>query len=262
VLLHARHWGEPSSTRVVCLHGITQHGGIFAGLGERLAERGLSVTALDLRGHGKSSHDPPWTTEHHCDDVTATLASLEVERAIWVGHSFGGRLAATLASSLPERTDGLVLLDPGLSIPSRRALRGAEMDRQDWNFATVDGAINAVMASDTIERTPRETVAEFVRDDLKKGPDDRYRFSYCPSAVVVAWSEMTLPAPEIALVDTLVVRAGRPLFDEATQVGRYAKTLGTRLTAVTVPGAHNVLWESPEETIQAVEGFVSQEAIR
>jgi alpha-beta hydrolase superfamily lysophospholipase len=50
-------------TRVICLHWATQRGGIFAGLGERLAEKGLSVTALDLRGHGKSGRNPPWTTE-------------------------------------------------------------------------------------------------------------------------------------------------------------------------------------------------------
>ena len=55
-------------------------------------------------------------------------------------------------------------------------------------------------------------VAAFVRDDVSKGPDGRLRFSFSPGAVVVAWSEMALPAPPIAQVPTLVIRPEVPLF--------------------------------------------------
>jgi pimeloyl-ACP methyl ester carboxylesterase len=236
---------------------VTQHGGIFAELGKRLAAGGRSVVAVDLRGHGASLREPPWNIGTHVDDLRETLDELGIERATWVGHSFGGRVVAEAAARAPERVDRLVLLDPGLQIPADWALRSAEIDRLDWSFASVDGAVNALLASDSIVAAPEAVVAAYAADDLQRGPDGRLRFSACPSATVVAWSEMTLPAPEIAQLPTLVVRAAVPLTDGRAQDLRYRKALGSQLKLVAVPNGHNVLWESPAETFAAIEGFLA-----
>jgi len=132
------------------------------------------------------------------------------------------------------------------------------MDRLDWNFATEDGALNAFMSSDSIVSAPREVVAAFVREDVKKGADGRYRFGFCASAAVVAWSEMSLPAPPTARIPTLLVRATVPLFDARAQLARYREELGDLLTEVVVPNGHNVLWESPNETLTAIDQFLAQ----
>jgi lipase len=258
MLLKTHHWGGADPNRIVCLHGLVQHGGIFDGLAQRLVAGGRSVLAVDLRGHGQSGRKPPWNVDTHVDDLLETLDDAGVERITWVGHSFGGRLAAEAAGRVPERTDRIALLDPGLEVPIDRAMRGAEIDRLDWNFATVDGALNALLSSDSIVAAPRDVVAKFVRDDVRKGPDGRFRFSFCASAAVVAWSEMTLPAPAIVPLPTLVVRAAVPLINGSEQVERYRETLGDLLTEITVPNGHNVLWESPEETIGAIERFLEQ----
>lgn len=257
MVLETHQWGQETADRVVCVHGITQHGRVFSGLAERLVALGKSVLSVDLRGHGASDRRPPWSVDTHVADLLETLDAVGVERVTWVGHSFGGRLVADAASRLPERTDRLVLLDPGLEIPAERALRSAETDRLDWSFATPDGALNALLSSDSVVAAPSEVVAGFVRDDVVKGPDGRFRFSYCPSASVVAWSEMALPPPPIAKLPTLVVRAAVPLVDGSAQEARYREELGELLTAVTVPNGHNVLWESPAETIAAVEEFLA-----
>jgi pimeloyl-ACP methyl ester carboxylesterase len=233
---------------------------VFEDAGQRLADRGHSVVAVDLRGHGDSGREPPWNTDTHVQDVLETLDAVGVERATWIGHSFGGLVAAALAAESAERTQGLALLDPGLEVPPDRALRSAEIERLDWSFATVDGAINALCSNESVVAAPREVVAAYVRDDVRKGPDGRFRFRFCPSAAVVAWNEVTLPAPPIAQVPTLAVRAGVPLFDGSAQERRYSEELGDLLTSVTVPNGHNVLWESPAETIGAIERFLGQPA--
>lgn len=256
MLLNTHRWGAASAERVICLHGVAQHGGIFDELGRRLAGLGHSVMAVDLRGHGGSDREPPWNLATHVQDVLETVAAEGVERVVWVGHSFGGLVAAGLAAEAPELTQSLALLDPGIEVPVDRALRSAEMERLDWSFATADGAINALMSNDTIVDSPREVIAAFVNDDLRKGSDERFRFSFCPSTVVVAWSEMTLPPPAVSQIPTLLVLAGKPLFDSTRQQRRYKEELGELLTRVEVPGAHNVLWESPQETIDAVEQFL------
>jgi hypothetical protein len=128
----------------------------------------------------------------------------------------------------------------------------------DWSFATVDGAIAAAMSSDLMVAPPTDVVEAFVRESIQKGPDGRFRFRFSPGAVVVAWSEMTLPPPEIAPVPTLLLSAAKPLADSERRDSRYAELLGDRQSRVQVPHGHNVLWEAPEETITAVGEFVNR----
>ncbi|HXR30735.1 MAG TPA: alpha/beta hydrolase [Solirubrobacterales bacterium] len=258
--LKTRSWGELRPNSVVCIHGVAQHGGVFEPLGRRLAEGGASVVAVDLRGHGESGRVPPWDTDTHVADLLETLDSLGIERATWIGHSFGGRLAACVAAQAVERIDRLVLLEPGLEVLPERALQSAEIERLDWSFATVDGALNALLSSVSMVPPPRDAVARYVEDDVVKGPDGRFRFRFCPSAAVVAWNEVVRPAPRIAPVPTLIVLAEASLVERNSHQRRYRETLGDRLTAVTVPNGHNVLWESPVETIAAIEAFLDSRA--
>jgi pimeloyl-ACP methyl ester carboxylesterase len=129
------------------------------------------------------------------------------------------------------------------------------MDRLDWSFETPEGAVNALLGRDDAAATPREVAEGYVRDDVRQGPDGRYRFRFCPAAAVTAWSEMALPAPPIVPVPTLIVRTEVSLVNFGLEQ-RYREELGARLTVTTVPNGHNVLWESPTETIAAVAGFL------
>jgi len=61
VRLHVHSWGDSALPAIVCLHGVTAHGLRFRRLAEeRLAHR-FHVVSLDLRGHGRSDFDPPWS---------------------------------------------------------------------------------------------------------------------------------------------------------------------------------------------------------
>jgi pimeloyl-ACP methyl ester carboxylesterase len=257
MLLATRSWGSSAAECVVCVHGVAQHGGIFAELGERLAAAGRFVVAADLRGHGDSGREPPWNAETHVADLFATLDELGAERVTWIGHSLGGRLVATAAAQRPERASRLVLLDPPPQVPPAAALQSAEVERLDWSFATPEGAVNALLSTGHTVAAPREVVEAYVQDDLRKGPDGRLRFSFSPSAVVTAWSEMTLPTPTVAPLPTLLVLPEVPLFDPTAQTARYREALGERLSVATVPNGHNVLWESPGQTIGAIEAFLA-----
>jgi lipase len=143
-----------------------------------------------------------------------------------------------------------------LEVAPDHALRKAEVDRLDWSFATRDGAVNALLATETVVAAPRDVIVEYVREHTKQGSDERYRFDFCPSAVVTAWSEMSRPAPPIALVKTLVVYADASFVSGKVQQQRYRDALGAMLTTVSVPNGHNVLWETPNETIDAIEAFL------
>jgi lipase len=258
MLLNTRQWGPDGPTRVVCLHGLTQHAAVFDTLGQHLAAQGHSVLGVDLRGHGSSPSEPPWNTETHVQDVLETVAEAGVEEAVWIGHSFGGRVAATLAAAEPERTRGLALLETPPRVAPDRALRAIEIERLDWSFATVDGAIQAMLASKLMAAPPRDVVEAFVKDDVRRGPDGRFRFRFSPGAVVVAWNEMTLPPPPIAPTPTLLLSAAKPLADTEARDSHYREALEERLLAsVQVPNGHNVLWEAPAETAAAIDDLLA-----
>jgi lipase len=181
---HVHAWGEPGSPAAVCLHGITSHGGRFHGLAQRLAAR-YRVVAPDLRGHGRSGWEPPWDAETLLRDVLETVA---VERAVWIGHSFGGRLVAELTAQEPHLVERAVLLDPALQILPHVALDLAELERREVSFASVDEAVQARYDSGRVLLAPRGLLLEDEADHLEPGHDGRLRYRYCKSAVIAACS--------------------------------------------------------------------------
>ena len=120
-MLHVYEWGDPAAPPVVCLHGISSYGGRFGGLAEQLADR-FHVLAPDLLGHGASDWEPPWGIDAHLD---AVVDATGVERGVWLGHSFGGRLVAELAAREPQRVERLVLHRAIRHLQSRRTARVA-----------------------------------------------------------------------------------------------------------------------------------------
>ena len=255
--LFTRSWGPVGAKTAVCVHGVGQHGGIYTDLAEQLVERGLRVVVPDLRGHGRSGREPPWDVGTHVSDLLETMSADGVGRAVWIGHSFGGLALAALAAREPEAVEGLALLDPALAIDPGYALRSAEIERLDWAFETVDGAVNALLSSDSVVAAPREVVAAYAEKDLERGADGRLRFRHCPSAAVVAWSEATLAPPPVARVPTLLVRPETSAANAGPQDARYRAELGPMLTRVAVSNGHNVLWESLSETTAALKDFLA-----
>jgi pimeloyl-ACP methyl ester carboxylesterase len=78
--------------------------------------RGLAhqpkVLALTRRGHGRSARpDSGYDLDTFVQDIRRFLDALGVERAILVGHSYGGIEATLLANRFPTRVEALVYLD-------------------------------------------------------------------------------------------------------------------------------------------------------
>jgi 2-succinyl-6-hydroxy-2,4-cyclohexadiene-1-carboxylate synthase len=111
--------------RIVLLHGFTQTGRCWGGLDEHLRAGGREVATPDLPGHGTG------TAAAERADVPATAAHLAATAApggaVWLGYSFGARVALHVALDHPEAVRGLVLVSgtAGLDAPADRAARVA-----------------------------------------------------------------------------------------------------------------------------------------
>jgi len=75
--------------------------------------RDARVIAVDLPGYGMSSKGAfPYSMAFHAQTCAGLLDALEVDRAVWMGHSMGGQISLTAALNSPDRVAGLVLLSP------------------------------------------------------------------------------------------------------------------------------------------------------
>src|SRR5690606_24254298 len=96
---------------VVLVHGFTAEGILYAQTLSRLVHMGFKVVAIDVAGHG-STHGLP-ADGHSLDAYTQLLRrvldELGVRRAVFVGHSMGGRLVTELVAENPERAVAVVL---------------------------------------------------------------------------------------------------------------------------------------------------------
>jgi lipase len=252
--LHA--WGDPAMPPLVCLHGVTAHGRRFRRLAEERLAADFHVVSPDLRGHGNSDWDPPWTIATHAHDVLETLDAAGIRRASWIGHSFGGRLVLELAALAPERMERIALLDPAIQLLPHVGYDRAEGERDDNTVGSPEEAIAARL--ETGAPTPREHLEEEMAEHLVRQPDGRYRFRYCQSAVVSMYGELCTPPPppETIRFPTLLLYADQFGLVRDEQVDAYRAALGELLQVVTVPGGHMVYWDAYEQTAGAIERFL------
>ena len=256
MLLQVHEWGDRTAPAVVALHGIGGFGRRFRKLAEeRLAAR-FRVLAPDLRGHGSSSWEPPWTIGTHVADVLETIEAAGVERAAFVGHSYGGRLILELAALEPKRLERCVLLDPAVHLLPHVGFDFAERERVDGAFGSPQDAVAERMLYG--DPTPLSFVEEDVREHLAQGPDGLYRYRYCRSAVITGYGELCTPPPppETLRVPTLLVYADGFGLVRDDQVDAYATVLGDLLHVVTVPGGHMVFWDAYEQTADVLQAFL------
>jgi lipase len=253
--LHVHEWGNPVGRPVVCLHGVTAAGTRFRRLAEQRLGR-FRILSLDLRGHGESEWEPPWTFETLVGDVVETLDAIGVEKAAFVGHSLGGRLALELAEVAPELIERAALLEPAIQILPHVALDQAEGQRHDVVYADLNEAVEERISWNP--QSPRKLIEESLGDELDKLPDGRLRPKYCRAAAVAIYGELAAPPPdpETLTMPALLLYAPEYGLVREEQVQLYRNALGDRLSIVEVPGLHVVMWDAFEETAAALNEFL------
>jgi pimeloyl-ACP methyl ester carboxylesterase len=110
---------------LVFLHGIALSGKAYVRLLSRLAGMGFLVVALDAAGHGVTPNLPRSAADlsHRVDLTLRALDALGVRRAVFMGHSMGGRMIIQLAAVAPERVLAAVLLNAAAGAPFEASIR-------------------------------------------------------------------------------------------------------------------------------------------
>jgi pimeloyl-ACP methyl ester carboxylesterase len=98
---------------VVLVHGFTAEGILYAQTLSRLVRMGFKVIAIDVAGHGGTQGLPTGgeNLESYTQLLARVLDELGVRRALFAGHSMGGRLVTQLVAEQPDRAIAVVLVD-------------------------------------------------------------------------------------------------------------------------------------------------------
>lgn len=144
VRLHLLRYGG-QGPRLLVLPGITSPAVTWGFVAERLA-RHYDVHVLDFRGRGLSFSAPGMdaSLDTMATDVLDLMDVLGWSSVSVLGHSMGARVAVRAAARDPRRIGRLLLIDPPMSGPGRRAYPVP----LSWYVESIQLAIRGVTAQE------------------------------------------------------------------------------------------------------------------
>lgn len=160
--------GREATAVVVIAHGVSEHGGRYRYVVERLVPEGFGVYAIDHRGHGRSEGRRAQIDRmaHVVSDLDQLVDRVRREHPgvglFLLGHSMGGCVAVAYALAHGEKLDGLALSAPlaaleAAPLPLRLLARGLSLVLPDVGVYQVSAT--------GISRDPEE-VAAYEADPL------------------------------------------------------------------------------------------------
>ncbi|MFC3124100.1 alpha/beta fold hydrolase [Pseudoroseomonas globiformis] len=134
---------QPNGRSIVLLHGKNFCGASWEQTIGALRDAGWRVVVPDQIGFCRSSKPDGYQFSLHqlAANTHALLTELGIRRAVVMGHSMGGMLAARYALMYPEETEGLVMVNP--------------IGLEDWEAAGV----------------PHQTVDQWFTAEQRTSPD-------------------------------------------------------------------------------------------
>ncbi|MDQ3147337.1 MAG: alpha/beta hydrolase [Actinomycetota bacterium] len=98
---------------LVLVHGFSAEGFLYAQTLSRLVASGFRVIAVDTAGHGSTGGLPDGggDLQYYAGLLGRAVDHLGVRRAVFAGHSMGGRLVTELVARQPRRGIAVVLVD-------------------------------------------------------------------------------------------------------------------------------------------------------
>jgi pimeloyl-ACP methyl ester carboxylesterase len=125
--------GPEEGPVIVLLHGFPELNISWRHQIPELAAAGYRVLAPNQRGYAGSVRDGSYATADLAADVVAMLDAVGAERAVVVGHDWGGGVAWTVAQLYPERVTALVAMNcPPPRVLGEHLLRSPRQLRKSW----------------------------------------------------------------------------------------------------------------------------------
>ncbi|MEO0444080.1 MAG: alpha/beta hydrolase [Pseudomonadota bacterium] len=151
----AQEWGDPGGFPILALHGWLDNCGSFSILAQQLPD--AHIVAVDLSGHGRSSHRQGLSDYSVWGDIAELFAIADQmgwQCFAFMGHSRGAMVSVLASGVFPQRVSHTILIDAIVPVvmdaskaPERMATSIEEMQRrvrrEQSCYPTYQAAINA-----------------------------------------------------------------------------------------------------------------------
>lgn len=106
--LFYREYGEGKP--IIIAHGLFAMSDNWVRVAKQLSKNN-KVYVLDLRNHGQSPHSKNHDYEAIGEDFNEFMNDLNISKAIFLGHSMGGKAVMQFANNYPEKVEKMIIAD-------------------------------------------------------------------------------------------------------------------------------------------------------
>ncbi len=274
-------WIGGNGPPLLLLHGYPQTRGMWHKIAPRLASSGRTVVASDLRGYGQSGSPTPsadggtHAKREMARDQLALMQVLGFDRFDVVGHDRGGRVAHRLALDAGAAVARVAVLD---ILPTRTLLRETDLGFATaywhWFFLLQTGGLPERMIGADPEWFVRELLSRWAAEPARIDPSavEEYVRRFTPRAIAASCADYRAAAGPDLAHDDADVAAGRKvtqpllaLWGARGAMGRLYDVLAsweavaTDTRGAAVDSGHFLAEEAPDETLAALEEFLTRE---
>ncbi len=257
---------------MLALHGLASSGHWYRRLAPHLSED-YRIIAPDQRGHGATTQAPSgydWQTL--AEDAVRLLDHFGIERAVVLGHSWGGHVSSNLAMRFPDRVSRLVMIDGGFqdggllpnptweAFQQRLAPRLVAGTRAEY-LAQLEANLSFCWGDD---------LAEIALTMVYEGADGQMRDILRPANHAQVLEAMWGEPPSVVLprvnVPALVVAAGPRPERASSSFSRQREVMVAAADAALPDGRihwipetiHDIGYDKPEELAAVIREFLAE----
>ncbi|WP_350306991.1 esterase [Photorhabdus viridis] len=242
-----------SSAPVVLIHGLfgdLNNLGVLA----RDLQQYYPVIQVDVRNHGLSPRADNMDYHDMAQDIISLLDHLQIQSAIIIGHSMGGKIAMTMTALAPERIEKMVLIDIA---PIAYQVRRHDQIFTALNKVTKAGVNTRQEATEIMrEDIQEEGVIQFLLKSFRQG---EWKFNL-PVLInqyekIIGWQEIpTWPHP------ALFIRGGLSSYIQEEYRDDIARQFPQAKAWVVADCGHWVHAEKPDAVLRAIHRFLNIDA--
>ena len=242
--------GEP----LILLHGLFGSSDNWFGVASGLAEK-FHLYIPDLRNHGQSPHAAFMDYPAMAADVTALMTALDLDSALVLGHSLGGKVAMQLALDQPHRVRKLIVADmaPRAYAPVHEPIFAAllALDLKAWASRT---QIEETLAPEI----PSLNLRRFLLKNLGRDAQGKFVWKMNLAGVAINYPHLcaALATDKSFAGPTLFLRGGKSNYITGDDEAEIRRLFTSARVETLETAAHWIHADAPEEFVRRVVDFL------
>ena len=240
---------------LIILHGLLGSLDNWQSIAKQFGEH-FEVFIIDQRDHGRSPHTPEFSYALLVTDIREFMQQQGIDRAHFIGHSMGGKVAMHLALEHPERVAKLIVVDVApVEYEDRhsdvfKALFAVDL-RTLGSRQQAEGTLRSILGND-------ESTVQFLMKGLYRDDDNRFQWRFDVQALYDAYDEISsgIESDKPFEGDTLFIKGEKSEYINASNFSEIIDLFPNNQLVEIAGVGHWVHAENPVQFTDAVLKFL------